>query len=42
MILAIPDTTGARFGHVGIYWLAPLVGVTDIDPFCSDVGLPSG
>jgi len=22
-----------RFGHVGIYWLAAIVGVTDVDPF---------
>jgi len=27
----------ARFGHVGIYWLAALVGVTDIDPFVLSV-----
>jgi uncharacterized membrane protein (DUF4010 family) len=27
----------ARFGHVGIYWLAGIVGVTDIDPFVLSV-----
>ena len=27
----------ARFGQVGIYWLAALVGVTDIDPFVLSV-----
>ncbi|MCB9924217.1 MAG: DUF4010 domain-containing protein [Planctomycetaceae bacterium] len=27
----------AHFGHVGIYWLAALVGVADIDPFVLSV-----
>jgi uncharacterized membrane protein (DUF4010 family) len=27
----------AHFGHVGIYWLAAIVGVTDIDPFVLSV-----
>ncbi len=27
----------ARFGHAGIYWLAAVVGVTDIDPFVLSV-----
>ena len=27
----------SRFGHVGVYWLAALVGVTDVDPFVLSV-----
>ncbi len=34
VVISIGSTwVKSRFGHVGVYWLAGLVGVTDIDPF---------
>lgn len=33
VISIVSSWSKARFGHAGVYWLAAIVGVTDIDPF---------
>lgn len=33
LVSVISTAVELRFGHMGVYWLAAIVGVTDIDPF---------
>lgn len=37
VISVVSTWVKTRFGHIGIYWLAAIVGVTDIDPFVLSV-----